>query len=135
MTHVTCWLTAKNRDQLRNPTLGNRVLATFTLYCALRGQHSRIREPCLCVDSLQSQSSCIVRLTAAQCTRHFVCFSTIIYSTFAQTITRKRKASVWYPSVRPSVQSGAYSKRLTREQHRRRQRILAQALRAQIHFF
>ena len=26
MTHVTCRLTAKNRDQLRNPTLGNRVL-------------------------------------------------------------------------------------------------------------
>jgi len=25
-------LTAKNRDQLRNPTLGNRVRATFTLF-------------------------------------------------------------------------------------------------------
>ena len=31
MTHVTCRLTAKNRDQLRNPTLDNRVWATFTL--------------------------------------------------------------------------------------------------------
>jgi len=30
MTHVTCRLTAKNRDRLRNPTLGNRVWATFT---------------------------------------------------------------------------------------------------------
>ena len=30
MTHVTCRMTAKNRDQLRNPTLGNRLLATFT---------------------------------------------------------------------------------------------------------
>ena len=30
MTHVTCRLTAKNRDQLRNPTLGNRIWATFT---------------------------------------------------------------------------------------------------------
>ena len=29
MTHVTCRLTAKNRDQLRNPTLRNRVWATF----------------------------------------------------------------------------------------------------------
>ena len=29
MTHVTCKLIAKNRDQLRNPTLGNRVWATF----------------------------------------------------------------------------------------------------------
>jgi len=32
MTHVTCRLTAKNPDQLRNPTLGNRVWATFTFY-------------------------------------------------------------------------------------------------------
>jgi len=30
MTHITCRLTAKNRDQLRNPTLCNRVWATFT---------------------------------------------------------------------------------------------------------
>jgi len=30
MTHVTCRLTAKNRDQLRNPTLGSWVQATFT---------------------------------------------------------------------------------------------------------
>ena len=30
MTHVTCRLTAKNWDQLRNPTLGNRVWAIFT---------------------------------------------------------------------------------------------------------
>ena len=29
MIHVTCRLTAKNRDQLQNPTLGNRVWATF----------------------------------------------------------------------------------------------------------
>jgi len=32
MTHVTCRLTAKNRDQLRNPTLGNRVWATVTFF-------------------------------------------------------------------------------------------------------
>ena len=32
MTHVTCRLTAKNRDQLRNPTLGNLVWPTFTFY-------------------------------------------------------------------------------------------------------
>jgi len=29
-THVTCRLTAANRHQLQNPTLGNRVRATFT---------------------------------------------------------------------------------------------------------
>jgi len=32
MTHITCRLTAKNWDQLRNPTLGNRVWATFTFF-------------------------------------------------------------------------------------------------------
>jgi len=30
MTHATCRLTAKNRGQLRNHTLGNRVWATFS---------------------------------------------------------------------------------------------------------
>jgi len=29
MTHIICMLTAKNRDQLRNPTLGSRIWATF----------------------------------------------------------------------------------------------------------
>ena len=32
MTQVTCRPTAKNRDQLRNPTLGNRVWATFSVF-------------------------------------------------------------------------------------------------------
>jgi len=40
MTHVTCRLTAKNRDQLRNPTLGNRVWAAFTLECFCAGAQS-----------------------------------------------------------------------------------------------
>jgi len=35
MTHVTCRLTAKNRDQLRNPTISSRVWATFTFYFTL----------------------------------------------------------------------------------------------------
>ena len=32
MIHVTCRLTAKNWDQLRNSTLGNQVWATFTFF-------------------------------------------------------------------------------------------------------
>ena len=32
MTYVTCRLTAKNWDQLQNPTVSNRVWATFTFY-------------------------------------------------------------------------------------------------------
>ena len=35
MTHVTCRLTAKNGDQLRNPTLGNRAWASFTVFTVL----------------------------------------------------------------------------------------------------
>jgi len=37
MTHVICRLTAKNRDQLRNPTLGNRVWAAFTIFLLQTG--------------------------------------------------------------------------------------------------
>ena len=33
MTHVTCRLTAKNRNQLQSPTLGNQVRATFIYVC------------------------------------------------------------------------------------------------------
>jgi len=35
MTHVTCRLTAKNRDQLRKPTLGNRAWANFFTFYLL----------------------------------------------------------------------------------------------------
>jgi len=41
MTHVTCRLTAKNRDQLRNRTLGNRVWASFTFF-SWAGSFSRV---------------------------------------------------------------------------------------------
>ena len=42
MTHVTCRLTAKNRDQLRNPTLANRVWATF-IFTYLNNKISQYR--------------------------------------------------------------------------------------------
>ena len=32
MTHITCRLTAKKRDQLRNPTLGTRVWGYLYLF-------------------------------------------------------------------------------------------------------
>ena len=40
MTHITCRPTAKNRDQLRNPTLGNRVRATFTFFTCFKAAQS-----------------------------------------------------------------------------------------------
>ena len=42
MTHVICRLTAKNRDQLRNPTLGDRVWATFSASCSVAAAHGSI---------------------------------------------------------------------------------------------
>ena len=41
MTHVICRLTAKNRDQLRKPRLGNRVWATFTVFITLNPNHNQ----------------------------------------------------------------------------------------------
>ena len=38
MTHATCRLTAKNRDQLRNPALGSRVSAASTFYIVVELQ-------------------------------------------------------------------------------------------------
>ena len=35
MTHVTCRLTAKNRDQLRNPALCNPVWTTFAFFMSV----------------------------------------------------------------------------------------------------
>jgi len=37
MTHVTCRLTAKNRDQLRNPMPSNRAWATVYTYSRGKG--------------------------------------------------------------------------------------------------
>ena len=31
-THVTSWLTSKNRDQLRKPMIGNRVWVIFSFF-------------------------------------------------------------------------------------------------------
>jgi len=41
MTHITCRLTAKNRDHLRNPTLGSRVWATCTFTCIV----NKVKKP------------------------------------------------------------------------------------------
>ena len=43
MTHVTCKLTAKNRDQLRNPALGNRLHVTITFFILITNSSHRNR--------------------------------------------------------------------------------------------
>jgi len=54
MTHVTCRLTAKNRDELRNPTLDNRVWATFLHPRGARSQFSDLAAE----DRIDSVSFC-----------------------------------------------------------------------------
>ena len=46
MTHVICRLTAKNWDQLRNPTLGNRVRFMTMQVGVVRGKRSLQRWSC-----------------------------------------------------------------------------------------
>ena len=40
MTYVTCRLTAKNRDELRNPTFGNQVWAAFSFFIPCQSEAS-----------------------------------------------------------------------------------------------
>jgi len=58
MTRVTCWLTAKNWDQLRNPMLGNRLFTALLIVKYLRalapgseGANLQLRLKCLSMDS------------------------------------------------------------------------------------
>jgi len=82
MSHVTSRLTAKNRDQLRNPTLGNRVCATFyyfkTLYklwhLMTRGQSILVWET-----TTDKQSETVYNTT----TRVTVCSSNFLRRRFA----------------------------------------------------
>jgi len=65
MTHVTGGLTAKNRDQLQNPTLGNRVWATFTFFnfrVTSRGDTPTLPQPKLLLDLLTLEG-CKAELT------------------------------------------------------------------------
>ena len=48
MTHVTCRMTAKNGDQLRNPKLSSRVWASFTF----QYPHFQDRGAAACRDSV-----------------------------------------------------------------------------------
>ena len=68
MTHVTCRLTAKNRHQLRNLTLGNRVWATFTLPY-VRSEALRFQPVCPCVRACGRAGEGNVHRVAVQVSR------------------------------------------------------------------
>ena len=66
MTHITCRLTAKNRDQLWNPTLGNRVWATFTFFAVTECDtwfNVTVRQLCLSLASGERQAGqCVYQM-------------------------------------------------------------------------
>jgi len=63
MTHVTCRLTAKNWDQLQNPTLGNRVWATFTFLLGDRGCITKQSSVCFPVSIGRLEQNCLQLVT------------------------------------------------------------------------
>jgi len=70
MTHVTCRLTAQKRDQLQNPTLGNRVWVTFTftLLLAVGNLHnSAYDSTVLIVTDCDTRSNKIGRVRSSVC--------------------------------------------------------------------
>ena len=92
MTDVTCRLTAKNRDQLRNPTLGNRVWATFFTFGDRQGyRYTPVRQ--YIKESAGHISSASWRVTLSICFfaclfQAIVCKHGIIHKTrSAQCIT------------------------------------------------
>ena len=81
MTHITCRLTAKNRDQLWNPMLGNRVWATFTFLINLQFCNSqlyfRTRPPNLC-SHRRCERDFILILTLSHFNASTLCFCTTL---------------------------------------------------------
>jgi len=75
MTHVTCRLTAKIRDQLRNHTLGNRVWATFRLQRTSQHAATRTRLASVCLSVCLSVRRHHQTLTCRACRRSRWCRS------------------------------------------------------------
>ena len=76
MTHVTCRLTAKNRDQLRNPSLGNRVWATFLVefnsftYLNCRACFQSLHARCSLLPPSRMFQSCVFVVAECRSAQH-----------------------------------------------------------------
>jgi len=74
ITHITCRLTAKNQDQLRNPTLGNRVWATFTFSYITNSTTADLWQQMLFLETRDSrgmtQREHCMRTVASRCEAH-----------------------------------------------------------------
>jgi len=99
---VTCRLTAKNRDQLRNPTLGNRVWATYLLFLRVYIKISDFLDVIKC--SLSVVRCCYKTFLACWCTQGTKYYAVVLTSSCSIFV------SFWpeYMTCR------AYSKRVSR---------------------
>jgi len=98
MTHVTCRLTAKNRDRLRNPTLGNRVWATFLrdFYCRHPSLYTSLPQPILISQlrvDMRSASSTV------NCYDVFVSIAPLFTVTLQQQQPVNRQCTLYIGSV------------------------------------
>jgi len=97
MTHLTCRLTAKNRDQLRNPALVNRVWVTFLQ------QLTFIDPPCISTETV---------LAPARFTNAAVLFETSLCS--ASYASCKRYIAQFAAERRPCANSSTAPARRAR---------------------
>ena len=130
MTHVTCWLTAKNRDQFRNATLGNRVWATFTfcLYCA----HCDYCDYCILM-RLVTCKWLLVLLLLNEYTDWLTVFNVYISNCSVRherssSLSRERAVAVWHRPHRTSRSHLATHQPPRCRAHRHRYRTWATTL-------
>ena len=83
MTHVTCRLTAKNRDQLRNPTLGNRVRATFTFYLLQRNDFRYVTDKTFMVILLTLYSIILYKMQQCNASANDKLLETMTHNTYS----------------------------------------------------
>ena len=118
MTHITRRLTAKNRDQLRNPTLCNRVLATFFTLPLYGVEHTRVSRPKWLNCSRPSCEVALVRVLR-ELTFHSTIYDTTRYAvlTYAQKLFNLRHGTKTINGGTVSATVGPISLALTKFCH------------------
>jgi len=101
MTHITCRLTAKNRDQLRNPTLGDRVWATFTFLFVMECYTSAARRPApvrtKCIRIVSTQRTIEVYETCHHAQQHHTHVAAGVMTCRSVSLTLIRRDVLYFP--------------------------------------
>ena len=85
MTHVTCRLTAKNRDHLRNPVLGSRVRATFTFFCQHRAFELLVWKSHLQMTYYVLEGHLTMLVSQSRADMHSIVCLMLVYVEYSQT--------------------------------------------------